>query len=99
MECMDLILKVNLKLQKCKQNLQAFHLVHGNSVERQHSKECLENALERCGSLVGLFQSILICFSGLFWAPSHLSKRSRITQKVENKTLFNVRIMLIFHKV
>ena len=38
-ERMDLILKVNLKLQTCKQSLETIHLVHGNSVERQRMKE------------------------------------------------------------
>ena len=38
-EQMDLILKVNLKLQTCKQSLEATHLVHGNSIERQRMKE------------------------------------------------------------
>ena len=32
-EWMDLILKVNLKLQTCKQSLQAIHMVHGSSDE------------------------------------------------------------------
>ena len=38
-ESMDIILMVNLKLQTCKQSLQAIHMVHGNSVERQRMKE------------------------------------------------------------
>ena len=42
---MDLILKVNLKLQKCKQSLQAIHMVHGNSLERQRMKEEIEARL------------------------------------------------------
>ena len=41
-ERMDIILKVNLKLQTCQQSLQAIHLVHGNSVERQRMKEEME---------------------------------------------------------
>ena len=42
---MDLILKVNRKLQTCQQSLQAIHLVHGNSVERQRMKEEMESRL------------------------------------------------------
>ena len=38
-ERMDLLLKFNQKFQKCRQNLEALHLVHGNSVERQKDKE------------------------------------------------------------
>ena len=41
-ERMDIILKVNLRLQTCKQSLEAIHLVHGNSVERQRMKEEME---------------------------------------------------------
>ena len=41
-ERMDLILKVNLKLQTCKQSLHSLHMVHGNSVERQRMKEEME---------------------------------------------------------
>ena len=41
-ERMDLILKVNMKLQKCKQSLYSLHLVHRNSVERQRGKEEVE---------------------------------------------------------
>ena len=41
-ERMDIILKVNLKLQTCQQMLQSIHLVHGNSNERQRMKEEME---------------------------------------------------------
>ena len=39
---MGLLLKLNQKLQKCRQNLEALHLAHGNSVERQKGKEEME---------------------------------------------------------
>ena len=42
---MDLILKVNCKFKTCKQSLQAIHMVHGNSLERQRMKEEMEKRL------------------------------------------------------
>ena len=42
---MDIILKVNLKLQTCQQSLQAIYMVHGNSNERQRMKEEMEARL------------------------------------------------------
>ena len=44
-ERMDIILKVNLKLQSCKQMLYSLHLVHGNSVQHQRMKEEMEARL------------------------------------------------------
>ena len=44
-ERMDIILKVNLKLQSCKQMLYSLQLVHGNSVQRQRMKEEMEARL------------------------------------------------------
>ena len=54
-ERMDLILKVNLKLQTCKQSLEAIHLVHGNSVERQRMKEEMEVRLLDIDKLMDFF--------------------------------------------
>ena len=54
-ERMDLILKVNLKLQTCQQSLQAIHLVHGNSVERQRMKEEMEARLMDLDKLLDYF--------------------------------------------
>ena len=80
-ERMDLILKVNMKLQTCKQSLHSLHMVHGNSVERQRMKEEMEKRL----SDLGLFQSILnktIFISGFPFGvePHHISRKSMITQ-------------------
>ena len=44
-ERMDLILKVNLKLKKCKVLLMNLHRTYGNSFERQKGKEEMENRL------------------------------------------------------
>ena len=52
---MDLILRVNLKLQKCKQSLQALHMVHGNSLERQKAKEEMEKRLTDMDALFEYF--------------------------------------------
>ena len=54
-ERMDLILKVNLKLQTCKQSLEAIHLVHSNSVERQRMKEEMEVRLLDIDKLMDFF--------------------------------------------
>ena len=45
MERMDLILKVNLKLKKCKAILINLHQTYGNSPERQRAKEAMESRL------------------------------------------------------
>ena len=52
---MDLILKVNLKLQNCKQTLQAIHMVHSNSLERQRTKEEMETQLTDVDKLFEYF--------------------------------------------
>ena len=52
---MDLILKVNMKLQTCKQSLYSLHLVHGNSVERQRGKEEMEKRLSHMDKLLEYF--------------------------------------------
>ena len=44
-ERMDLILKVNLKLKKCKAILINLHQTYGNSPERQRGKEEMESRL------------------------------------------------------
>ena len=54
-ERMDIILKVNLKLQSCKQMLQSIHLVHGNSVQRQRMKEEMEARLIDVDKLLDRF--------------------------------------------
>ena len=54
-ERMDLILKVNLKLQTCKQSLYSLHLVHGNSLERQSMKEDMEKRLLDIDKLIEFF--------------------------------------------
>ena len=54
-ERMDLILKVNLKLQTCKQSLEAIHMVHGNSVERQRMKEEMESRMLDLDKLLEYF--------------------------------------------
>ena len=54
-ERMDLILKVNLKLQTCKQSLEAIHMVHGNSDERQRMKEEMEKRLTDMDKLLDYF--------------------------------------------
>ena len=52
---MDLILKVNRKLQTCKQSLEALHMVHGNSLERQRMKEGMESRLRDVDKLFEYF--------------------------------------------
>ena len=54
-ERMDIILKVNLKLQSCKQMLYSIHLVHGNSNERQRMKEEMEARLVDVDKLIDHF--------------------------------------------
>ena len=54
-ERMDLILKVNLKLQTCKQSLYSLHLVHGNSDERQKMTEEMEARLMDIDKLMEFF--------------------------------------------
>ena len=54
-ERMDIILKVNLKLQSCKQMLYSLHLVHGNSNERQRMKEEMEARLLDLDKLLDYF--------------------------------------------
>ena len=54
-ERMDIILKVNLKLQTCKQSLYSLHLVHGNSNERQRMKEEMELRLRDVDKLLDHF--------------------------------------------
>ena len=54
-ERMDIILKVNLKLQTCKQSLYSLHLVHGNSNERQRMKEEMEERLRDVDKLMEFF--------------------------------------------
>ena len=54
-ERMDIILKVNLKLQSCKQMLYSLHLVHGNSVQRQRMKEEMELRLIDVDKLIDHF--------------------------------------------
>ena len=54
-ERMVLILRVNLKLQKCKQSLQALHMLHGNSLERQRGEEELEKRLTDMDALFAYF--------------------------------------------
>ena len=54
-ERMDLILKVNMKLQTCKQSLYSIHLVHGNSNERQRMKEEMEARLLDLDKLLDYF--------------------------------------------
>ena len=54
-ERMDIILKVNLKLQSCKQMLYSLYLVHGNSVQRQRMKEEMEARLIDVDKLLDRF--------------------------------------------
>ena len=54
-ERMDIILKVNLKLQTCKQGLYSLHLVHGNGNERQRMKEEMEARLRDVNKLIDYF--------------------------------------------
>ena len=44
-ECMDLILRVHRKLQRCKMLLITLHQTYGNSPERQRAKEEMEDRL------------------------------------------------------
>ena len=84
-ERMDLILKVNLKLQTCKQSLEAIHMVHGNSNERPRMKEEMEARLLDLDKL-GLFQSILNQFyfrgSPSRVEPHHISRKSMINTEL-----------------
>ena len=83
-ERMDLILRVNMKLQKCKQSLQALHLVHGNSVEWQRGKEEMETRLSDIQihsltvSVNFNFFSKGVSFRGR--TPPHLSKVNDYTE-------------------
>ena len=52
---MDIILKVNLKLQTCKQSLYSIHLVHGNSNEQQRMKEEMKARLRDVDKLIEHF--------------------------------------------
>ena len=71
----DLLLKLNQKLQKCRQNLEALHLAHGNSVERQKGKEEMELLLSDIDRLFDFFsQHILNFLPGDLRSPAHLSK-------------------------
>lgn len=78
-ERMDLILRVNQKFKKCKESLQALHLVYA-SVWRDGETE-LHFQTWTCYLSISVISDVFLMWGSLGVEPHHISRKSLIMQK------------------